>query len=355
MISFLSILHDSFRMLKSSVIFWITLGLSGLVAVLFLALGFDENGMTYFGFSVFEEKALAKGTIGAEMMYKTIFSYFVVGGWLSWAALILALISCASIYPQMMEEGSSGMLLTKHPGRGLVFFAKFVGGLLFMLVQVVLFVGIVFFAMYWRLGSWNPEIFWFIPATVLVFAFLNSFSILIAVWTRSALVAILLPLLLWVVSFAVEQFEQSAFTSVVARQEMIEEIGESPELLELLKDDREWHRKLKLAYAFFPKITPVIAEASKVQKLKSEETGLLPIEDKPEIDERDEELTEEERAEKKLQEEMEQGFLEGLEKEAKRGQTIAERHSASYTLGTSFLFSFVMLGIAGWIFCRRDF
>ncbi|MDB4508281.1 hypothetical protein N9051_01725, partial [Akkermansiaceae bacterium] len=82
--------------------------------------------------SVFEEEALSKGSMVAELLYKWIFESFIVGGWLSWATIILALISCASIYPQMMEEGSAGMLLTKRPSRWVIFFAKYIGSLLFM-------------------------------------------------------------------------------------------------------------------------------------------------------------------------------------------------------------------------------
>ncbi|MGC6426176.1 MAG: hypothetical protein ACON5H_04165 [Akkermansiaceae bacterium] len=357
MTSFLSILCDSYRMLKSKVIFWITLGLSGLVAILFLGLGFNESGVTYFGGLMVEEEILAKGTIGAEMVYKFFFSRFVVGGWLSWATLILALISCASIYPQMMEEGSAGMLLTKRPGRWLVFLAKFVGGLLFMIVQVGLFVTIVFFAMRWRLGTWNPEIFWFIPATVMAFAFLYSFSVLIAVWTRSVLVAILLPLLLWLLSFGIETFETVIYDSILKQEDLIEEVGETAELTKRLEKDRALHQKMKLAYAFFPKVTPVIAEARKAQEIRSDETGLIFQTEIGEPEERsaDEELTEGEMRERELEAAMEKGFLEGLEEELEKAEKMENRHSSLYTLGTSLAFSIVMLSLAGRMFSRSDF
>lgn len=81
------------------------------------------------------------------------------------------------------------MLLTKRPSRWVVFSAKYIGSLLFTVI--------VLFAMRWRLGTWNLEILWFISVTVLFFSFLYSFAVLLAVWTKSILTAILLTLLLW--------------------------------------------------------------------------------------------------------------------------------------------------------------
>ena len=342
MTAFLTILLDSFRMLKSSLIFWITLGISGLVAVLYLALGFDEAGVTFFGFSIFEDEMVSKGTMGAEVLYKLIFDQFIIGAWLSWAAVILALISCASIYPKMMEEGSAGMLMTKRPSRLMIFFSKYLGSLLFIIVQVSLFVVIVLIAMRWRLGTWNFEILWFIPATVMVFSFLFSFLVLIAVWTRSVLTAILLTMALWLISFIVESVEESMYRSAITKEFFTEVFTEEKldgqaELNEEESAPNPWHRRVKIAYAIFPKITPTIAEARKAQTIRSEETGLP---DPPE--------------EEGLSDETE-GFFDGLTEGLEIETKVAERHSLFYTIGTSLLFEAVMLSLAARSFCRREF
>ncbi|MDB4142814.1 hypothetical protein N9733_05060 [Akkermansiaceae bacterium] len=151
--AFLTLLLDSFRMLKSGAIFWVTFGISLLVAVIYLSIGFDEKGVTlFFGLTGFPSEDLVKGSPGAATFYTGIFTKAIVGFWLSWAAIILALISCASIFPKTMEEGSAGMLLTKKSSRLGVFIAKYIGSLLFMFVQVGLFIVIVLIAMKWRLG-----------------------------------------------------------------------------------------------------------------------------------------------------------------------------------------------------------
>ena len=147
--AFLTLLLDSFRMLKSGAIFWVTFGISLLVAVIYLSIGFDEKGVTlFFGLTGFPSEDLVKGSPGAA----TFYTKAIVGFWLSWAAIILALISCASIFPKTMEEGSAGMLLTKKSSGLGVFIAKYIGSLLFMFVQVGLFIVIVLIAMKWRLG-----------------------------------------------------------------------------------------------------------------------------------------------------------------------------------------------------------
>ncbi|MDB4386989.1 hypothetical protein N9Z15_02150 [Akkermansiaceae bacterium] len=147
--AFLTLLLDSFRMLKSGAIFWVTFGISLLVAVIYLSIGFDEKGVTlFFGLTGFPSEDLVKGSPGSA----TFYTKAIVGFWLSWAAIILALISCASIFPKTMEEGSAGMLLTKKSSRLGVFIAKYIGSLLFMFVQVGLFIVIVLIAMKWRLG-----------------------------------------------------------------------------------------------------------------------------------------------------------------------------------------------------------
>lgn len=355
MTAFYTILQDSFRMLKNSLIFWITLGISGFVAALFLGLGFDEKGVTFFGASVFEEEAFSKGSIGAEMFYKSVFESIIVGGWLSWATIILALISCASIYPQMMEEGSAGMLLTKRPSRWVIFFAKYVGSLLFMVVQVALFVVVVLFAMRWRLGTWSLEILWFIPATVLVFSFLYSFTVFLAVRTKSVLTAILLTLLLWLVSFGVESFEAMTYSDLMRLESKIELEGGDVDLKQTLRKLKLRHQKLKIGYAFSPKVTPMIHEASKAQKLRSDETGLSPELGKSEQSDSDHPPTDAEVVAQELEEEMKQGFMGGLEREIELQSKIAERHTLTYTLGTSLLFEVVMLLLAGRSFSKKEF
>jgi ABC-type transport system involved in multi-copper enzyme maturation permease subunit len=178
----LTLLLESFRGLKSQLIFWITLGLSLLVALIFLSIGFDDEGMTFFfGLTGFAEENLAEEGPFRSIVYKMIFSNAIGGFWLTWIATILALISCAPIFPNTMTEGGAGMVMTKGVPRLQIFAAKFVGSLFFVTIQVGLFMVIVFIAFKWRLGVWYPQLFWYLPAVLLVFVSLYSFLVLVAV------------------------------------------------------------------------------------------------------------------------------------------------------------------------------
>lgn len=362
MISFYHIVLDSFRMLKASMIFWMTMAISCLVAIIYLSLGFDERGVSlFFGLTTIESEVHRKGSEGAAVLYSGLFIKFIVGFWLSWVAVILALISCASIYPKTMEEGAAGMLLTKAPSRLTVFLAKFVGSLLFMIVQVGLFVVIVFFAMKLRLGEWNFSVFWFLPATVMMFAILYSFLVLIAVKTRSTLTAILLTMGLWFLSFVIggveaslfefmkmsersQKFEMQAYQDELARAKIQQAKGEEvafPEKPDFSKDTlgmKKWYGYSKIAYGIFPKTTPVINAAKNAlvvngKKGFSESSFLTMMMG---MDDREEENAE-------------------VDEVLQVADETQRRHSLTYTFGTSFAFSFVMLGLAGWVFSRRDF
>lgn len=386
-----TILLDSFRMLKSTAIFWVTLGISLLVALIYLSIGFDEKGMSlFFGLAPIENELFRKGTPQSETLYVAIFTKLIADYWLSWIAVLMALISCASIFPEALQEGSAGMILTKKPSRLKVFLAKFAGSLLFVTIQVVLFVAIVFVALKWRVGSWNPSIFWYVPLVLLVFTYLYSFLVLVAVKTKSVMTALILTLVLWAVSSFVGWIEGQMYQGIqmmemfegreneVVREvnvelekdlaEVEEEISEGdlteveeevPEVnltevekeipeedltqVDLTKvesrDDsgsgslRIWHKRLVAAYAVFPKTGRTMEVADRLIVVNGKKGG-----SKGSF----------------------MSILMGMDENEQDNEFVivsekaADRHSAGYAIGTSVAFAFVMLALAAWIFCRKE-
>lgn len=348
-------------------IFWITLGISTLVAIIYLSIGFNEEGVSlFFGLTTIENEIYREGTEAAAQLYSAIFIKFVVGFWLSWVAVILALISCASIFPNMMEEGSAGMLLTKRPSRLLVFISKFVGSLLFMLVQVGLFVFIVFIAMKWRLGEWNFTVFWFLPATVLVFGVLYSFLVLIAVKTRSTLTAILLTMGLWLISWVVGGVEATLFefskvedfsakAEMRAYEEQLEmvkamkaenpnaeiELPSLPDRSQEMNTMSKFHGYIKIAYGFLPKTSPIIDAAKNAltvdgNKGYSESGFWAPVMESDGMESAG--LSESE-----------------IEESLEVSDESQKRHSVAYSVGTTLAFTLVMLLLAGRSFSKKEF
>lgn len=340
---FLTILLDSYRGLKSETLFWITLGLSVLVAVVFLSIGMDDDGLSFL-FGAFQwnpgeifGSGLMAGVIN-RVVYLMTFSNLVAGIWLTFIATILALISCASIFPDSMEEGTAGMLLTKKPSRLLVFFAKLTGSLLFVMVQVGLFVVIVFVAFRWRLGVWNFSVFWYLPAVLLVFLNLYSVMVLVGVKTGSVLSSILVTTLVWGVSaslnFGINSIARQlqlpektpADPALVVKEAPVEE-GEG-----LVKDEkrlglRDWLEILETIHLFLPKNGPIMEVAEEKLVIGGlEEFGGF----------------------EKLKKEM--------EKEDGRGPLAdaSARKSRFSTIGSSSLFCAVMLGWAALAFSRKE-
>ena len=93
----IAILVDSLREIRSRSLFWIALAISALVAVLLFGLiGFDEKGWSILWFDTNESDILYAGSDGARDLMSWLFGGAFVWWWLSWGAIILALISTSS-------------------------------------------------------------------------------------------------------------------------------------------------------------------------------------------------------------------------------------------------------------------
>lgn len=326
--AFLTVLGDSVRLLRARALFWITLGISLLAAVLYLSIGFDEKGMSLlFGAFHFEEPMLAKGTEGAELMYLVIFKQLIVGAWLSWIAIVIALISCAPIFPEFLTEGSAGVSLSKPLSRPLLFFYKFIGALLFMTLQAALFTVVVFFAIRWRVGVWNPTIFWSVPVLVLVFSYLYAVMAWLGIKTRSVMASVLITLLVWLVCFCSLLTEQVAYGLAYR--------GSNPFSRERLSGEEQsgWKTAypwLRIPYVVLPK--------------PGETTGLL---DRWIVLGSGKGL-----GTSAVDAMSNGGKLDGVGEEAKEDLV---RHSPAWIIGTSLAFEALVLALACRMFSRRDF
>ena len=112
----LAIFVDAYRNLNSKKLFWIVLGISGLVVLAFACVGVNEGGLKLFAWQIDNELFNAK-TTPPSVFYKMIFAGLGIGVWLSWIATILALISTAGIFPDLITSGSVDLLVSKPISR----------------------------------------------------------------------------------------------------------------------------------------------------------------------------------------------------------------------------------------------
>ena len=251
----LTILLDSYRLLIARKLFWVTLAISFLVALLFASVGFSEKGTTFlFGLFEFKHPAFAEGQPLARQLYLWLFSEFVISKWLGWAAVILALVSTAGIFNEMMQPGSIDVMVSKPISRWRLFITKYIGSLLFVLAQVILFAFVLFLCLGLRLDEWNPKVFLCIPLVTLVFSYLYCVQVLASILTRSTIASLLIVFAFWALLGFVDWVEGGVFGNIErAAQFAPSEVQHDENYDNQMSSIRTWRKNLKLSLSPFPK------------------------------------------------------------------------------------------------------
>jgi hypothetical protein len=185
----LAILVDGYRELEARRLFWITILLSAVLVVAFATIGYDVTGLKVLVYHF--------AVPHADVIYRTIFSTVLIGFWLTWAATVLALVSTAGIFPDFISGGSIDLYLAKPIGRVRLFLTKYVSGLLFVTLQVVVVIAGSFIVLGLRGHMWRPTLFWGIPIVLCFFSYLFAICVLLGMLTRSTIAALLLTILFW--------------------------------------------------------------------------------------------------------------------------------------------------------------
>jgi ABC-type transport system involved in multi-copper enzyme maturation permease subunit len=199
---------DAYRSLNAKKMFWVVLSISALAVVMFAFVGIDAEGFKiaiwHFDSNVFNTE-----NVEPAVFYKFIFAEYGVSLWLTWLATILALVSTAGIFPDLINSGSITMLISKPIGRLRLFVLQYLAGLLFVTLQVTVFSLASFLVIGLRGGAWEPGLFMAVPLVVCFFSYLFAACVLVGVATRSTLAALLLTLLFWFFVFAVGTAENT--------------------------------------------------------------------------------------------------------------------------------------------------
>lgn len=202
----LALLVDAYRELCAKKLFWITMLLSVLVVLVFAMVGINEKGMKFLVWQLpadFNGVTITSETMPPGLLYRTMFASLAVPFWLSWVAVILGLISTAGMIPDLIQGGTIESVLSRPIGRIRLLLTKFVGGLLFMTLQVFVFSLLVFLVIGIRGKSWAPEVFIAVPVVVAMFSYLFAVCVLLGMLTRSTIAALLLTMLFWMIVFIV--------------------------------------------------------------------------------------------------------------------------------------------------------
>ncbi|MEQ8845472.1 MAG: ABC transporter permease subunit [Phycisphaerales bacterium] len=381
----LALMVDAYRELCAKKLFWITMLLSGLVVAAFAMVGINQTGLTFLWFQLPGDvfgPTLNSETLPPGLLYRTMFASLAVPIWLSWVAVILGLVSTAGMIPDLIQSGTIEAVLSRPIGRVRLLLTKFVGGLLFMALQVGVFTGLAFLVIGFRGGSWAWEIFLAIPVVVAMFSYLFAICVLLGLLTRSTIAALLLTILVWMIVFIFntgDAIAVSAHEQVKANQRLEQarlERMERNATLAILNDLNEQRATDGLE--------PLESYEPTDEELTTRDIRIEPKRAQIEEIESGERLAETWRRGiyigktvlPKTQETI--GLLErwtvdrealrqlggpGPEDEDARASRDAQEAAADaignrplwWVLGTSFLFEAIVLGLAALIFKRRDF
>jgi len=335
-----AILWDSFQLLRARRLFWVALMISMFVALMYASIGFNEKGMSIlFGWKQVDSEFLQKGKPEAAAFYTMLFTDIIARFWLAWFAIGLALISTANIFPEFLAEGSIGISVSKPVGRIRLFLLKYLGGLLFVALQVGLFTLIVFLSVGLRLGEWNFTLFWAVPVVTFVFSLVYVVAVWVGVWTKSTLAALLAAGLVWGVSLLAQWtesfFYQTAYLLPESGMKVDFKTGEAT----TGNADVERSNAMATAHETSKAVT------SPLPKTRDCTLYLKRLIRFPERDSLLSGVTFDMLLSGQLPDKKMTGAMRRME----------DRHSAWYVFGTSAAFEIVVLGLAGWIFVRRDY
>jgi hypothetical protein len=366
----LALLLDAYREMNAKRMFWFVLVISGIVIAGLASLGVNaEEQITILGIRTRLPALYSRATL-----FTLVYEYVGIQIWLAWIAMILAIISTSSMFPDLMTGGSIDLYLSKPLGRLRLFLTKYVAGILFVALQVTVFSIASFIVVGVRGGVWEPKLFLAVPLVVSVFSYLWGVSVLMGVLTRSTLAAALLTIVAWLLVGGIDQAE---FLSLMAQTHARHVVsGDGPrlkaaqsqaqaerrtlaatqpsadELRHADRLDQRWHQletELQQDQKSLHDVTLIHTIAYRIKTLlpKTRETN--------EVLERNL-LTRDDlhiRDQRRNQRRQAPTWL-GTDTVSETKDEMRSR-SLSWIIGTSLMFELVVMGIAARIFCRRDF
>jgi hypothetical protein len=136
--------------------------------------------------------------IARDREHAVHFLQLQLAAWVADAAgLLLALVWTAGFLPTFLEPSAASVLLAKPLPRGSLLAGKYLGVLTFVGLQSVFFIGGTWLTLALRTGVWDATYLLCIPVLLIHFAIFFSFSVLLAVATRSTVACVFGSVVFW--------------------------------------------------------------------------------------------------------------------------------------------------------------
>jgi len=195
MSTLLAIAADTLRSLCTRRLFWLHLWLSLAVTLVFASICGTASGWSIgFGLHSLPSSWLRDNTPWEQTLQCWVLSR-AVRWWIAGASVILTLFATAAILPESLESGQAALLLPRIRRRSVLLTGRFLGSLSYFLLLTSLSIALLMVATRWRLGSWNWDLWYALPAALLLYTPLHAVASLMGVLTRSTTAALLMALL----------------------------------------------------------------------------------------------------------------------------------------------------------------
>jgi ABC-type transport system involved in multi-copper enzyme maturation permease subunit len=196
------LVRETFRQALANGIFWLMLAITALGTAACLSAevagaGGSAAELTLVGGAV--AVPLDRGLDAAVRLLELELAAWVAAA----AGLLLALIWTAGFLPAFLEPGSAAVLLAKPVPRWCLLAAKYLGVVVFVGGQLVVFVLGTWLALGVRTGVWDVAYLECIPLLIVQFAVFFSFSTLLAVSTRSTAACVFGSIIFWLLCWGV--------------------------------------------------------------------------------------------------------------------------------------------------------
>lgn len=128
---------------------------------------------------------------------------FIMWVGLGQIAMMIAIVITSSMIPDMFQTGSLHLLLSKPLSRSLLYLSKYLGGCIFVALNIsFLVVGLYFYSGI-QLGIWNQGILWCIPLFIFAFMVFYSVSALVGLIWKNPIICVVVTALFWGVCFTI--------------------------------------------------------------------------------------------------------------------------------------------------------
>jgi len=201
------LIRDTFRQSRANYVFWVMLAASAVVIIFCLSVNIEggeplrpvddlevhrPHGHMSLAFGAWNIPLFRDGKAQVHFVLLLLAEWIAGGG-----GTLLALVWTAGFMPEFLQPANATVLLSKPIPRSVLLMGKYLGVLAFAGFQVTVFIVGTWLALGLSTGFWVNSYLWGIPLLLLQFAAVYSFSVFLAVCTRSILACALGSVAFW--------------------------------------------------------------------------------------------------------------------------------------------------------------